>query len=271
MEDAKLCFDMFVSDSFLEISQKLGLFKRLNRKRQKIEKEVYAGAIEKAKNINDPVIILWDNKWHHGVLGIVASRLKDELAKPVILFAIDNDIAHGSGRCSEDFDLVSKLNSMQDLFLTYGGHPSAAGITISVEKIKEFAMRMKKVATPTIQEPAKNKLQIDAIVKLEDINPVMVKQLRKLEPYGYANPEPLFVSNNVKIASEPFFLGRDGQDLSFYVKQNHHTLQVIARGMGYLWTQIVPDTTCSIAFIPCLHGFYDSQKVILDLKDIKME
>ena len=170
----------------------------LNRRRQSSENQMLSEAVAELKATCDPeadrAFVLWHKEWHHGILGIVASRLTDRYARPVILLSVDGDTAKGSGRSIRGFNLYDALTELPTRPRQYGGHELAAGLTIDTALLEDFRRDLRAYAAERLTEadcvPC---LDVDCEVEPEALTLDAVQGLSALEPTGMGNPEPVFV------------------------------------------------------------------------------
>lgn len=187
-----LCTSPYVADS---IADELC---EINRRRQAEENRIIDEASEKIREDldleKDKVIVLARENWHHGVIGIVSSRITERFAMPSVLISFDeNNIGKGSGRSVKGINLVEALTYCSDLLIKYGGHELAAGLTVSRENFDAFRERINKFVRENASETAGTvTVEADAFVNIDDITLDQAKELLLLEPYGVANPSPTF-------------------------------------------------------------------------------
>jgi len=166
-------------------------------------------------------IVLFKENWHSGVIGIVASRIKEIYNKPTIIIGIEDKIGKGSCRSIPQLDMVEALDYCSSMLDGYGGHPMAAGLTIKQNNLDEFKRLFEDYCRINLKKsdliPAVN---IDAEIKLSDVNGRMINFLKYLEPYGPKNSKPKFISKNIKVQGIPKVLGKDQSTIKFKVKQN---------------------------------------------------
>ncbi len=181
---------------------------RLNRERRDTEALALA-AIEKRLAGDEALaaerlLVLDGDGWHRGVIGILASRVVERTAKPALVVCVEDGVAHGSGRSIDGFPLLEAIESCADLFTRFGGHAFAVGFALPAEKLPELKRRLSLHATERLagREPERL-LHIHAELPLDQITTVLAGWLRKLEPLGHGNPEPLFVARNVRLVSPP--------------------------------------------------------------------
>jgi single-stranded-DNA-specific exonuclease len=159
-------------------------------------------------------IVLAEEGWHPGVIGIAASRIVEEFGRPTILIALDGAEGKGSGRSITAFDLHAALGECSGLLLRYGGHRAAAGLTIARDRVEEFAARFNAVARERLDpEDLVPQLHVDLEVSLDDVTPQLDALLRHLEPCGVGNPAPVLIARQVRLNGPPQLVGRGGLKL----------------------------------------------------------
>jgi single-stranded-DNA-specific exonuclease len=179
-----------------------------NLKRQTEEAELVAQAKKAIET--DPavgahnVLVVGGYGWHRGVIGIAASKLVDTYHKPSIVLSIDGEIAHGSCRSIPDFDILAALEHCADVFVKFGGHKQAAGLTMEAARVPEFRARINAYADEVIEpDQLRPRLRIDAPLSLKGITHDLVRGLDLLGPFGLANPRPVFHASGVEIVDGP--------------------------------------------------------------------
>ena len=205
LEDAKIVMELLLSEDREEIESIVEKLISLNEKRKEMQNEIAKKIEEKLKNKNVEdihVIVDASPEYHHGVLGIVASKIVDKYYRPAIVMEIKEEegIAVGSCRSIEGFNLLEALQSMPELFTRFGGHSGAAGLSIPVENIDEFEKRInefaKKKMTP---EMLLKTVKYDKVIPMQKINYGFFKILKDLKPFGEGNRSPVFRINNVSL------------------------------------------------------------------------
>ena len=176
-------------------------------------------------------IVVAEQGWHPGVIGIVASRLVEEFGRPTVLVALEGEEGKGSGRSISAFDLHGGLSECRDLLIRFGGHYSAAGVTIAADRVAEFAARFNQIAasrlTPDDLVP---EMRVDLEVPFDQANGELETLMRHLEPCGMGNPSPLLVSRGVVVAAPPRTIGKDG--LKLLLQGDERELTAIGWGMA---------------------------------------
>ncbi len=203
MENAQTAVDLFVTDNSENARNVAKYLCDLNLRRQQIENKIYieADQIIKEHDLNDKysVLVLWKQGWHNGVIGIVASKLKEKYHKPVILFSVDNK-AKGSARSIAPFNIFEAFKSMTDILIQYGGHKYAAGVLIENKNLHAFRDRICSYFDNCDEKDIDNyKIDVECELLPDLINMGTVMSISLLQPFGKLNEVPLFCVRNVKI------------------------------------------------------------------------
>lgn len=222
----------------------------VNRERQNVDRETLAAALKRIEtlNLDDTFgIVLAEPGWHPGVIGIVASRVVEELCRPTVLVAIEDGVGKGSGRSIPAFDLHGALSECRDLFIRFGGHRAAAGITIDAGRIDEFTMRFNEVARQSLtSDDLLPELRIDLELPLAAATFDLDSLLRHFEPFGLGNPTPVFVARQARIVGEPRTVGQG--HLKVRLEQDGTTLDAIGFGLGSLAESLRQNDLVDAAF-----------------------
>jgi single-stranded-DNA-specific exonuclease len=208
MDIASEVIELFTTRDAPRAAELAAKLERLNRERRDTEASALA-AIESllatdAGLSSDRLLVVDGQGWHRGVIGILASRVVERTAKPAIVVSVEDDIAHGSGRSVDGFQLLNAIESCADLFTRFGGHAFAIGFAMPAEALPELKRRLRLYAGEHLasREP-EHVLRIHAELPLDRITTVLAGWLRKLEPLGHGNPEPIFVARNVRLHTSP--------------------------------------------------------------------
>ena len=174
-----------------------------NERRREVETEIAKEAMERIESegslLYSRVIVVDGKGWHHGVIGIVASRITERFGKPCVVISVDGNMAKGSGRSVEGFSLFQAVCACGDLMERYGGHPMAAGVTLKAENVPLFRERINQYAAQVCPEMPAQVLSIDCKLNPAALSPEMPQSLEPLEPYGSGNPQPLFGLYNMEL------------------------------------------------------------------------
>ena len=173
-------------------------------------------------------IVLFDPGWHRGVVGIVASKIVEEYHRPTLILALEGDLLRGSGRSIDGFDLYQALSDLSNVLREFGGHDHAAGVCLETKRIGEFSHGFEELARRRI-DPSDMipKIEVDAKLSLESINPQVLKEIQMLVPFGHRNPEPIFCAGPLEVASSQV-VGKD--HLKLKIKEKGITFDCIAFG-----------------------------------------
>ena len=243
-----------------------------NTNRKKIDESTLEDALLQLKEYGEelpPAIVLWSDRWHPGVLGIVASRLIERFHRPTILIAADGGEGKGSGRSIPGFDVCSALQECRDCLIGFGGHSYAAGLTIRTECLETFRERLCAVVQSRIvADDYIPKLSIDGPIDLADLNEALVQLLDRLAPFGIGNAEPLFVAEDVKLALPPAVVSRN--HLKLTIRENGRDLDCIGFGMGHMAGALRNGGRLCLAFVPTINVWQNRARLQLKLRDIQV-
>lgn len=222
----------------------------LNRRRQEVDRKTLARARELIDRLDLDAthgIVLAEEGWHPGVIGIVASRLIEEHGRPVLLIALDGEEGKGSGRSISAFDLHAALTECRDLLVRFGGHRAAAGVTVAREKIPELARRFNEIAIAQLTvDDLVAELRVDLELPISSATLGLEALLRHFEPFGPSNPTPVIVSRGVRLAAPPRVLG-DGH-VKLRLQTDTGELEAIGWGMAFLASELDVSTPFDIAY-----------------------
>ena len=233
MGHADEALNLFLSKDIYEVNELTKKLNEYNKIRQETEKNIYEDAvnqIEQNKLNEKNAIIVSGENWHHGVIGIVSSKITDLYFKPSILLCNEGEFSKGSGRSIPGFDLHQALMQCQDTIDRFGGHAMAIGITIKTDKFQEFAEKFENVAKEAKIDEIIPIINIDAKIELNEINKEMVESLKLLEPYGEGNKMPIFAFRNLKIDSIRAL--SEGKHIKLTLKDNNNIINAIGFNLG---------------------------------------
>ena len=229
----KVAVDLLLTENLNKARKLTDDLNKYNQERQTIEKRIFEEAVVLAEKTKGNCIVVGKENWHHGVIGIVSSKVTEMYGKPSILLCYQGNMAKGSGRSIKGFDLHEALENCEDYIEQFGGHSMAIGVSLKVENVEEFSKKLNEYAKEKNIESIVPILMIDQKVELKDLKVDDIKQLKILEPFGEANPVPLFQISNLKI--EAIRALSDGKHLKLTLKdENHRYLDVIGFNMGNL-------------------------------------
>ena len=265
--------ELFTTDNQEKATELAKKMDEYNIQRQLEEKRIYDEAItllqeEAQTNGITNCIVLGHENWNPGVIGIVSSRITEKFYKPSILVCFDKDIAKGSGRSIEGFDLHKALMKCDKYLTNYGGHSLAAGLSLNTKDFEKFKNMINEYAEKNIKdEDLIPTINID--LKLEDsqLNIEDVEELKLLEPFGQSNEEPIFMITNLKVVSIKTL--SDGKHLKLYLK-NQNYLDAIGFNLGERANELKIGDTIDIVGNLNINEFNNTKKVQMLLKDFKI-
>lgn len=235
---------------------------------QKMFKEALAYIDAHPEMQNDKILVIPHENWHHGIVGIVSSKITEKFYKPSILFAIDGDEAKGSGRSVSGFNLFGALENCSDLLEKFGGHELAAGLTIKADNIEAFRKKINEISKDIISEPLLTpKIVLDAAIKVPYITIDTVHDINKLQPFGVDNPTPLFAVRNIKI--HKISVMSEGKHLRMTLFKDGKYLDSVGFGMGEYYHHLEEGDFIDVAFALDINDYKGFQNAQLILKDIK--
>nr|MBC8322525.1 single-stranded-DNA-specific exonuclease RecJ [Candidatus Neomarinimicrobiota bacterium] len=272
--DANRAVELLVTD---DVDRARVLAKELddeNKRRQLIQQAVVDEALYKvnaeADLKNEYALVLANEGWHQGVVGIVASKIKEEFNRPTVIIALENGTGKGSARSIAGFDLYKALSECKDHLDGYGGHPMAAGLTVSTDKLSQFKKSFIDVANEQLtEENLHATLTLDCEMTLQDIKPRFMEFLDKLSPYGPGNMRPKFAIRNVEISGVPKVIGKTGEHLRFKIKQGLKTMAAIGFGLSGKYEMLITGQLVDIACVVETNEWQGNTTIQLNVRDIK--
>ncbi len=246
--DAGTAMKLLTSADEKEVEASALILNQENQKRQVIEKDILGQVLERIEEEgrDDKVIVAHAEDWHAGVIGIVASRIVERFYRPTILITMKNGRGTGSGRSIPGFSLYKALDACREELLGFGGHRLAAGLTIDWDRIQCFRERINRYAEDHLKaEDLIPTIRVDGIIDTHHISDGLLQGLEKLKPFGMGNPEPIFVSRNVRISN----LRLVGEDhLRFQIQSRQGTMTVIGFRMKDLLNSLSEDTPVDLLY-----------------------
>ena len=235
MGHADEALKLFLSKDIYEVNELTKKLNDYNKMRQEKEKSIYEDAvnqIEKNKLYENCAIVVGGDNWHHGVIGIVSSKITDLYFKPSILLCYEGDLAKGSGRSIPGFDLHDALMKCQDTIEKFGGHSMAIGITIKKDNFDKFANELEQIAKDSKIDEIVPIINVDAKINLNQVSRETVESLKQLEPFGEGNKTPIFALKNLKVDSIRSL--SEGKHIKMTLKDGNSVVNAIGFNLGYL-------------------------------------
>lgn len=275
LEDAKRAVELFIERDHRVCSTIISELLSKNSERKEIQEDIFQKAVEKIENeklYENAVLIVGEEGFHHGVIGIVASKILDRYYKPTIIMEIKKDegVATASCRSIEGFNIIEALNNFSDLLLKYGGHSGAAGFSIKIENIPEFSKRLNEYAEKTISDIAFVKpIKIDKPLAFYKISYDFLDKISLLEPFGFGNSSPIFSLNNCQFDNLRL-IGKDRKHIMMnIIKDGQEFKNCVWFNSDDIFEELVSLTNIDIAFKLKLETFKDKYQYKIFIEDIK--
>jgi single-stranded-DNA-specific exonuclease len=268
---AKTAYQLLETTYPAEAERLASELNQLNRERQQLTRETQERArqLSMAAEIEEKPLLLFaaDPDFQAGIVGLVASRLLDEFYRPAVVVEVGQEFSRGSARSIPEFHITNALDACADLLIRHGGHAAAAGFTVSNGHLEELANRLRELAaekldgielTPT--------LSVDAEVKLSQLSGELQQELTKLEPCGYANPSPLFLSRGVHVQNRRT-VGNEGRHLKLSLSDGWTVWDAIAFRQGE-WIGKLPDKIDIVYHLEA-NKWQDRRRLQLNVQDLR--
>ena len=245
-----------------------------NSDRKGLDKQITVEALAQIEDNNEKenfTTVIYQENWHKGVIGIVASRLTETYYRPTIVFTKSGDKLAASARSVKDFDVYNALEACAEHLEQFGGHKYAAGMTLKEENYEAFKAAFEKEVRNTISsELLIPEIEIDAEINLSEISPKLIRVLNQFEPFGPENMTPVFLTKNIKDTGYPKLLGKEEEHLKLFVKQeNSEGFGAIAFFMGNKLNQISNQKPFDTVYCIDENEFKGTVTVQLRIKDLK--
>ena len=269
MGQIDLAIDLFLTNDPAHARETARLLCELNRQRQAVEAEIYRQAEEMLPPGEPPqAIVLADESWHQGVVGIVASRMAEEYCCPTFLICLDGEHGKASSRSYGGFNLFAALKESSPLLESYGGHELAAGFTVRRQNIPAFREKITAMAEAYYKDSIQRIiLDTDCVVTPELLSLSNVESLSALEPCGNGCPKPLLVMEGLQV--ERISQVGSGKHMRLQLRKGHHSLQAIYFSATAKSASICPGDVVDIAFAPQINEFRGNRSVQLNVQDIR--
>jgi single-stranded-DNA-specific exonuclease len=275
MENGKESVDLLVEKDFSSAIQMAKHINEYNEQRKDIDKQMteeanqIVGRLESQKHQSS--IVLYDENWKKGVIGIVASRLTEIYFRPTVVITKFGEFATGSARSVTGFDIYSAIKSCRDLLINFGGHTYAAGLTMKWEDVKEFRKRFQEYVESHIEpEQIEATLDIDAVLDFKDITKKLHTDLKKFAPFGPGNPKPLFCTIGVYDYGTSKVVGRQQEHIKLELvdSKSSNVVNGIAFGQSASARYIKSKRSFDIAYT-IEDNVFKKNQVKLQIEDIR--
>jgi single-stranded-DNA-specific exonuclease len=239
-----------------------------NIRRQKIVEEV---VIHTRENVsNQKVIVLANESYHEGVIGLAAGKLVEEFYRPAIVLSKKGDISKASARSISGFNIIENIRKLEGLIIEGGGHPMAAGFSIMTSKIEEFTKKINKLADEVLTaEILERKLKIDIELTFNQINWDLLKLISDFNPTGLGNPTPTFSSKSVEVI-EIGVVGQGGKHLKLKLKQNEQIFDAIYFGGGEFYSELLSAAKMDVSYQIQDNSWNGSMALQLKVRDVHL-
>ena len=275
LKDAKMVVKLLTSDNNREIEIIVKELINKNFERKELQSrivEMIEKNIEKNKINEDFVIIDYSPEYHHGIIGIAASKIVDTYYKPVIIMEVKEDegIAVGSCRSIEGFNILNALQSMPELFVKFGGHAGAAGFTIPIKNIELFKRKINEYAKKILKEDDFVKIiNIDKQIPMQKMSYEFFKTIELLKPFGFGNPMPTFQTKNVLLENIKF-IGENKNHIMFDLKQKGFVIKnAVWFGSGEYFKELNENLFYDIVYKLKIEEFQDRYYTKAYIEDMK--
>lgn len=271
MSSAMTAVNLLLTENVQEAKNLANELDMENRERQNKESIIYEEAVEllqDEKYADKKVLVLAKKGWHHGIIGVVASRICDKFQKSCILISVEEDKCKSSGRSMGGINLFEGLSGCADILENFGGHAYAAGFSIKEENIEELDRRLNEYAQSVLPARVSRDILIDARVDIEDVTLSVVRDTEVLEPYGVGNRMPCIALENVRIADIKTL--SQGKHCRLMLEKNNKKIEVIAFGRSKIAEDFSVGDIVDIAGEMNINIYNGQSRVQIILEDIKL-
>ncbi len=272
MASAKEAVEFFITKDKERIRELAEYLDSLNEERQSTERKILEQAkalIEKNNEDKNPVIVLWGENWHEGVIGIVASRITEEFYKPCVLISVNNGIAKGSSRSIKGFNIYKALSEVSYLLSKFGGHELAAGLSLYEKDLEEFKTKLIENAKEVFEKRKfLPEITLDCELRGKNINEEYFSFLKMLEPFGMGNPEPVFLIKNVTVKNA--FAFSSDRHMRLSVVKDGKELENVGFGLGKYAPSLRGKDKLHIAATLGINEYKGIKRLQGVIKDIKL-
>ncbi|MEM7033949.1 MAG: single-stranded-DNA-specific exonuclease RecJ [Chloroflexota bacterium] len=270
---AQLAYELLTTSDATQAKAISDQLNQINLDRQQMTQTFVDQAREKILqgDADAPIHLVIDETFNEGVVGLVASRLADEFYRPVLVAHHGEKTTKGSARSIPEFDITRALDQVADLLVKYGGHAAAAGFTINNENLPEFRLRLHEIAQDNLgQKTLQKTLPIDAEINLRGVNFNLVQEIQALQPFGYSNPTPKFMTKGL-IVKHHTVVGKEGNHLKMKLFDGKQNWDAIGFQMGHTWSPETRLTKIDAAYSLEINTWQGRSNLQLNLKDIRPE
>jgi single-stranded-DNA-specific exonuclease len=241
--DAERAVKLLITENLDEAFQLAAVLESENYERRKIDEDTFSQALDLVEGTLDLdenlAIILHEESWHPGVIGIVASRLVEKYYRPTIMLTTVDGVAKGSARSTGNFNIYQALKKCEDLLIHFGGHQAAAGLAVEVDKLDDFKSKFNQIVKETLgEEEFLPEVHIDAQLKFSDLTPKFFRIIDQFAPFGPGNMRPVFLADNLHVEGKSRFVGNNHLIINLKQKGSDRILDCIGFNMGQMCDQL---------------------------------
>jgi single-stranded-DNA-specific exonuclease len=266
-------FKILITESEEEAEKLASVLDEHNRERQQIESKILLEAVEslesKCNFKEEKILVLSGNSWHRGVVGIVASKIVDRYNRPAIVLDEEDGVLQGSGRSIKNFHIFDALSNCDEILEEYGGHAYACGLVLKKENFFSFKEKINSYADSILKgEDLIPKVRIDAMLELKEIDENLIREISLLSPFGSGNPEPVFLTQDLTILTQPQSLPRKGT--KFWVKKGNLSYEAVGFGIDINPEIFKIGSNINLVYVPRINEWEGIKSVNLYIKDFKL-
>jgi single-stranded-DNA-specific exonuclease len=273
LQDARKSVELLASKTKEQAEALANELNRLNMKRQQLQDHYIHQSLARISQDyleENRLIIIESEEWESGLVGLIAGKLKEKFARPVITFTQDENGNYiGSARSIDIFNITEALDKFNDLLLTFGGHRKAAGLTIKADDYARFKENFTEFVNQILDKDEMiPQLTIDSIIAAEQLNYAVIQTIKEIGPFGESNPEPVFLIKDALIKEIIPLSG--GKHLKLIVQLNKQRYECVWWGKGDLKDQIKFDTKIDLAFKPAINVWKGYSRIQLNIEDLAL-
>ena len=273
IEDATLAYRLLLAESPQVAEQLAEQLNQLNQQRQELSQQVQEAAREQiiaSGKAKQRVIVMADEQFSAGVVGLIAARLAEEFMRPTLLIERGRQLSRGSARSLPGFSIIDALQSCADLLPRFGGHSAAAGFSIPTDRIDELEARLLVYAGHHLPDTAlEPMIEYNAEVGFDELTPALHREITRLEPFGQANPQPIFMTGRVHVVAART-VGSDNKHLKLQLDNGQGIrFEAMAFRLGHLIDYMKPSRTIDILYTLDMNEWNGSRTLQLTIKDLR--
>ncbi|MFS0751334.1 single-stranded-DNA-specific exonuclease RecJ [Oceanobacillus sp. 1P07AA] len=273
LQDADLAVELLLTEDMESAMEMANEINKINDERKKVVQRIVSEADQIVSSKPERRIIVVSNEgWNQGVLGIVASHLVRKYDRPAIVLSTQPElgVVKGSARSIPAFDLFEGCMRMRDLFTHFGGHSQAAGMTLPIENVDKLEFQLDHILTNEIdEEDLKQELEISGQLNIENINLELIRDISKLAPFGMKNPKPVFQIKEIPVDIKR--IGSQKNHLKMQFRKSSTRMDAIGFGWGDVYNQIAPQTPIKLAGELSINEWNGNQTAQLMIQDMKID